>query len=123
MAKTMERAAVTPVSGPVPRDDHYGRVEAGGEGPKFGQGKPAASGPIPRVIDQLERATDGAKRFRVSCHNYQPKPVRYVLARSEDEAIDAYKANVKLPEELKRVQGRNTEKPDDPEIVCVALAD
>lgn len=123
MAKTTERATVTAVSGPVPRDENFGRHDPANTAPKHGSGKPASDGPVPRVVNQLERATAGTTRFRLSCHNYHPKPVRYVLARNEAEAIDTYKANVKLADELKRVKGRNPEDPDEPEIVCVALAD
>lgn len=61
-----------------------------GSPPPHGTARPAETGALPRVISPLERAGDGARRYKVRCNNYTPRPIRYILARSEQEAREHY---------------------------------
>jgi hypothetical protein len=93
--------------------------------PKFGVGRPAdPDGPIPRVVEALERTPDKARalRFKIRCNNYHPQPTRYVLAKDEASAKDCYlKANGldKLLEKLKAAGG----VVEPPDLIVTVLAD
>lgn len=120
MAKTIEPVRVSA----VPSESSGRTVDK--SPPKFGTGRvmEAVEG-LPRVIsplDRLPKDAGGAKRFRVSCHNYHPKPVRYVLAMNESDAVDCYKSAVKFPDELARLKSGDG-KMDEPDIVCLEQPD
>ncbi len=61
-------------------------IEEGGKPPLFGTARPAAEGPIPRVVDPLDRAVNGLGRFKISIRDAETAAVKYVLAKQRDEA-------------------------------------
>lgn len=93
--------------------------------PKYGTGRPAdPSGPVPRVIDPLERAPkkSGLSRFKIRCNNYHPQKTRYILAADAESAKACYlKANGldKAVEKLKKAGG----PVEEPDLVIVELED
>lgn len=104
--------------------------------PKFGTARPAEPGTLPRSVNPLDRVRDGdkvhvpnAKRFKVGCRNYNipmPKPTKYIVAASEEQAVAHYQKEVGLDTELatvKKRDGRKEFEPERPDIVCYALAD
>lgn len=112
----------------VPPD---GPVSPGGDAatpPPHGTARPAEpAGPLPRVVDPLERAGRGQQRFRVACHNYAPRKARYILAAEGDEAgaRACYLAAEGLDREVARLQKIAGEKGsvEDPDLVLVPLDD
>jgi hypothetical protein len=102
---------------------------AGTVPPPFGSPKVIdEAGPLPRVVNQLDRAPRGASRFKVRCANYLPRKVRYVLARPGDEAAakecylkaEALDAQV---EKLKRVAGAKASEVEEPDLIATELKD
>jgi hypothetical protein len=98
-----------------------------GKPPKFGVGKPAAEGgPLPRVIDQLERATKGTRRFKVRVDGYTPATTRYVLTAdgpdAEKDARQCYAKAQRLDEHLARIK-KGGGKVEEPQFAVTALAD
>jgi hypothetical protein len=86
------------------------------KGPKFGSQKKAdANGPLPRVVDQNERAPGGdVKRFKVRADHYAGvfQPVKYILATSAEDAEECYRAATGLGgmyDRLKRSVGKDRE--------------
>lgn len=106
MAKQHELPAPHSKTPPgVPPEGHVGPAPDETKPPPFGTAKPAeATGPLPRVVDELERAVPGTKRFKIRCNNYQPQERRYILARNEDEARACYTKVNKLDEEMERLK-------------------
>lgn len=108
----------------VPAESPGGPAPDGGTVPKFGVGKPAdAGGPLPRVIDPLERAVPGTLRFKVGCRNYRPQPTVYVLAKDEASARACYLAHTKLDEQTRALKDAGAEKVDAPLLSVTPLAD
>ena len=97
--------------------------------PKFGAGKPAdPTGPLPRVVDQLDRAVAGTTRFKVRCNNYGPRKTRYILAKDGDEkgARECYLKAEGLDKELerlKKVAGVKANEIEDADLVLTELPD
>lgn len=113
---------------------NYGEVEAVPTATEYQSAEPLASpkaatpvkavaGDLPRVVTQLTRATEGTTRYKVSCHGHV-KPPRYVLAEKGDVAgaEKAYRANVKLDDEIDRMKLMGTPH-FDPRLVVVPLVD
>lgn len=88
----------------------------------------SANGPMPRVCKPTERANKDAeqKRFKIACRNYIPQPVKYILARDEDEAAVHYLKVTKLADTIAKLKKRAGSKADDvdaPELAITALTD
>lgn len=66
--------------------------------PPFGTARPAADGPIPRIIDPLDRATSGLGRFKISVRDAETAAVKYVLAKQRDEAEKHLRKSMGLSE-------------------------
>lgn len=116
-------------AGPPPDGAVRGAPEEGKKEPEFGTARQAEpTGELPRVIDQLERATSGTVRFKVAVRNYSPQKTRYVLARPGDEAAAvacALAANG-LDRELDRLRklaGDKAGEVEAPAVVVTALPD
>jgi hypothetical protein len=95
--------------------------------PKHGTGHVAdAGGPVPRVVDQLDRAPKGFARFKIRCNNWHPQKTRYVLAKPDEAgrkaAIDCYLKANGLDKAMARVKANGTE-PEPPDLVVTELAD
>lgn len=124
MAKAKFIEPVEPIGSPVPRDEGMGRSRAEDAPPPFAVVKTAdTDGPLPRVVHPLERAPAGLVRFKVACLNYSPQPSKYILAKTEADAVGHYRTVTKLDVLMAKLQGKRAEPVDDPAIVCVALAD
>jgi hypothetical protein len=80
-----------------------------------------ANGPVPRVIEQGERAPPGLRRFKARCDNYQ-KPPLYVLARDEASARAEYLKATGIDVDMARLERRG-DKPEVPELALTALND
>lgn len=97
--------------------------------PPFAATKPiTAGGEIPRVVGPLERVPQGSPlaRFRVSCHNYQPKKIHYILAESQEQAESHYVKVTALDTELarlKKVRGANAADVENPDIIAIRMPD
>lgn len=60
--------------------------------PKHGTQRPAdADGPIPRVVNALDRAPAGLVRVKIRLNNYHPQKTRYVLTQPGEAGIQAAK--------------------------------
>lgn len=96
--------------------------------PPYGTAVPAGPGDLPRVVDQLARAGAGQSRFRVACHNYQPRKVRYILTQSGD-ASAAKSLYLKVEgldkelERLKKLAGAKAGDVEEPDLVATELPD
>lgn len=93
--------------------------------PKFGVGKPVdGGGDVPRVCDQLDRAPAGLKRFKIVARNYHPQAIRYILAKTEEDATACYLKVQKLDERLARLKKQAGPKAeDDVEPVDLAITE
>lgn len=67
----------------------------------------AVDGPVPRPVHQNERAPAGLVRFKVSARNFNPRPVRYILARTEAEARQCYVESTGLDFDRARMQAES----------------
>lgn len=94
--------------------------------PPFGTPKPASDGgDLPRVIDPLERAPTGLKRFKVRCNNYSPHGLtKYILAQPDQEdAVKAlYLKDRGIQTELDKLAKRKVEVVE-PDLVVTVLPD
>lgn len=95
--------------------------------PKFGTEKPAdAGGPVPRVIDALERAPGKGKvapfRFKIRCNNYHPQKTRYILANDEESAKRCYLKANGLDKHLERLK-KNNMTVEEPDLAVTQLED
>lgn len=126
MAKQMEIEPV-PVGGVSRKTaEGIGRGAAEGKQPPHGTQRPTGNGQVPRVVNPLERADpkSGLARFKISARNYQEHcPIRYVLAKTADEATAFYRRDTKIDEVRAKIRGKRTEEADDVELVTVALED
>ncbi len=97
--------------------------------PKFGSVRPAGTGTVPRVCDQLERVgpNAAARRYKVACRNYAPQKTRYIIADSEADAVACYlRANAldALIARLKKQAGKDrADEVEPPELVVTELED
>lgn len=78
----------------------------------------ADQGPVPRVIADFERAPAGLTRYKVRVIDAAPALTRYVLARTEADAVRAYKEYVQLS-----VVFDDAGKPREPRFYVKALPD
>lgn len=97
--------------------------------PKFGTAKAVdPNGPLPRVVNELERVTPGSgfQRYKVRCDNYTPQKTRYILAQDEDEARAHYLEVNGLNALVAKLKKQAKDKADDveePALAVTVLAD
>ena len=95
--------------------------------PPFGTEEMAdPGGPVPRVLKQTERAPRGLTRFKIRCNNYSPKPIKYILAKDEDQARGCYTSAVGIDNEIARLTknaGEKGVKPEPADLVVTQLPD
>lgn len=85
-----------------------------------------AAGPVPRVLDPLERAPRGLRRFKIRCTNYGTSASRYVLARDEAEARAHFSQAAGVDDlyaRAKKGRAKDAPAPDAPDLVVVELED
>lgn len=119
--RTEEEKALAKAGAPLEPKFHDDKPQ-----PKFGTSRAAGPGNLPRVCHPLERAADGAKRFKVRSDNYGTG-TRYVLAEDEESACECYAKAQKLDEQYaRRVKQAGRDRADEverPQFVVVELPD
>lgn len=80
--------------------------------PKHGTPEPVEpGGKVPRVVKGTDRAIPGSglKRFRIRCDTFTACKTRYILAKTEEDAIKFYSEQDGIP---KLVENAKKEKPN-----------
>lgn len=106
------------------------KVEAAGPAPEekapppHGTPKPAGTGDVPRIVDQLVRAPAGLTRYKIRCDNYDSrfKTARYILAEDETQAREFFTVASGLDEHRERLKTDGIET-QPPRLIVSRLAD
>ncbi len=108
----------------VPPEQPGGGASEEQKPPPYGAPEPAGDGPLPRVVGERARASEGTQRFKIACRNYDPQPVRYILAKTGDEAgaRACYLKTTGLAAKLDALK-KNGVTPEPPALVVTALKD